>query len=237
MKKLKWTAVLLLLAAVTLTIAPKAGPWALIAFLTAGILLFASLILAFKSYRRREMGRSRAFPMALFLASALLTAVTLFSFLRYRPALMAAPGYTLHNVTDPGILHGRIKTLQVIAEQVPCTYQPLGWQAGDAFYYQSDCDGNSCFWRYVIADDAVEPVAAVPDGLYAAPVPANDVTDGVLADVYPRELATVSRETFIAGDALPSPDGRFTVLVSRHIYGPQDVLLLTLPVSVSPQPR
>jgi len=32
-------------------------------------------------------------------------------------------------------------------------------------------------------------------------------------------------------------NGRFTAFVSRHVYGPQDVLLLTPPVSFSPQSR
>ncbi len=233
MKRSNWTPVLLLIAAAFLGITPKAGPWSLIAFLTAGILLVATLVLALKAYRRQGMRRTTI----LFLATVLLTAIALFSYLRYRPALLAAPGYTLHNVTDPGILHGRIKTLQTIAEQVPCTYQLLGWQSGDAFYYRSECDGNGRIWRYVIADDAVEPAAAAPDGLYAAPIPASDVIEGVLADVYPRDLATVSRETFIVGDALSSPDGRTIALISRHVYGPQDVLLLTSPVSFPPQSR
>ena len=134
----------------------------------------------------------------LILTGLLVLAAALFWFLGYHPALMVAPGYTLRNVTDPGWLNGRIKTLQAIAEQVPCTYQLLGWQETDALYYEAACDGTSRIWRYAVADDASEPVAAAPADLYAEPVPARDIVEGVLADIRPRELATVSR----AGDSV-----------------------------------
>ncbi|MCP4418928.1 MAG: hypothetical protein GY805_20110 [Chloroflexi bacterium] len=63
--------------------------------------------------------------------------------------------------------------------------------------------------------------------LFSEKVSASTITDGVLADIYPRELSTTSRETFIVGDVLPSENGRFIALISRHVYAPQDVLLLT----------
>ncbi|MFQ5435372.1 MAG: hypothetical protein ACE5FD_10895, partial [Anaerolineae bacterium] len=136
----------------------------------------------------------------LVLAGLSFLAAALFWFLGYHPALMAAPGYTLHNVTDPGWLNGRIKTFQAIAEQTPCTYQLLGWQETDTLYYEASCAGTSHTWRYTVAVDTSERVAAAPSGLYVEPVPATSIINGVLADVRPRELATVSREVFIAGD-------------------------------------
>lgn len=169
-----------------------------------------------------------------FLIGLLVLAAALFWFLNYHPALIAAPGYKLRNITEPDWLNGRIKTLQAIAEQTPCTYQLLGWQETDALYYESTCDGTRRIWRYTVANAVSEPVTSVPAGLYNEAVPAADIVVGVLANVRPRELATVSREVFIAGDALPAPDGRFTALVSRHVYGPQDVLLLSPGNSPSP---
>ncbi|MCZ7666435.1 MAG: hypothetical protein M5U34_04020 [Chloroflexi bacterium] len=63
--------------------------------------------------------------LAVLLILAILAAA-LFNFLRYQPALGAAPGHTMHHVTDPGWLNGRFKTLQAIVEYVPCTYTPTG---------------------------------------------------------------------------------------------------------------
>lgn len=159
----------------------------------------------------------------------LMIAVGLFGFLDYHPALMAAPEHSLYNMTDPGWLNGRIKTVQAIIEKTPCSYTLLGWQDEESLYYEADCAGGSQLWQYLVSANRSEKITAVPPELYTEMVPATDITEGVLADIYPRELSTVSRETFIVGDVLPSPNGRFIALISRHVYGPQDVLLLTSP--------
>lgn len=161
------------------------------------------------------------------LVISLLVFAVLFGFLRYHPALLAAPGYTLHNITDPGWLNGRIKTLQAIIEQVPCTYTLLGWQEDEQLYYEATCDGNGQMWRYAVTADRTEKVDALPEDLYVAAVPVSTIEEGLLANVYPPELATVSRRTFITGEPLASGNGRYTALVSRHVYGPQDVLILS----------
>lgn len=74
---------------------------------------------------KKPIGRYLLLAVLLILA---ILAAALFNFLRYQPALGAAPGYTMHHVTDPGWLNGRFKTLQAIVEYVPCTYTLLGWQ-------------------------------------------------------------------------------------------------------------
>ena len=162
-----------------------------------------------------------------------MVALTVFVWLRYQPALLAEPGFTLHNITEPGWLDGRVKSLQAITEQTPCHYTLLGWQDETDFYYEAVCGQRSQLWRYTVATGLLEKATAAPNDLYAETIPAENMTESVLANVYPRELATVSREVFIEGDAFPSPDGRFTALISRHVYGPQDVLLLS-PVSFLP---
>ncbi|GJM42548.1 MAG: hypothetical protein DHS20C20_28300 [Ardenticatenaceae bacterium] len=191
------------------------------------------MALRVKSKRdRRIRGNGRL----LFLAGFLLIILALFTWLRYHPALLAAPGFTLHNITEPGWLNGRVKSVQAIAEITPCTYTLLGWQDETHFYYEAECGQRSQLWRYTIATEQLEKATATPNDLYAEAVPAENVTEAVLANVYPRELATVSREVFIEGDVFPSLDGRFTALISRHIYGPQDVLLIS-PESFSPETR
>lgn len=160
------------------------------------------------------------------LAVLLLLAALIFSFLRYQPALRAAPGYTVHHVTNPGWLNGRFKSIQAITEQVPCTYTLLGWQEDKALYYQSTCASAAQTWRYTLNTTRAEKITTAPDDLYAVSVPVSTIADGLLANVSPPELATVSRQTFIAGAPLVSKNGRYTALVSRHVYGPRDVLIL-----------
>lgn len=165
--------------------------------------------------------------LAVLLILAILAAV-LFNFLRYQPALGAAPGYTMYHVTDPGWLNGRFKTLQAIVEYVPCTYTLLGWQGENALYYQSTCGDREQLWRYDLASEKVEKAAAPPDELYAVPTPFSTIIDNlIVTNIYPPELATVSQQTFTRGEPLGSENGRYTALVSRHVYGPQDVVILT----------
>ncbi|MBE2201267.1 MAG: hypothetical protein IAE79_21820 [Anaerolinea sp.] len=233
--KSKWTPLFLLLAAFVMAITPTAGSLAVITWVVSGLFLILAAVMLWSQPMKTEKKAGRLWQI-LFIVGLLLT-MALFGFLRYRPALMAAPDYALHNVTEPGWLSGRIKAAQVIIEQTPCTYALLGWQEDGILYYTADCAGNSQTWRYTAATQHTEIVTQAPTGLYAETAPLSSIVDGVLADVYPRELTTVSRGVFIVGDVLPSPDGRFIAVVSRHIYGPQDVLLLTPPSPIfTPEP-
>lgn len=82
-------------------------------------------------------------------------------------------------------------------------------------------------WRYNLASAQLEKAGSLPTALYVVPVPFSDIIDGLLvANIYPPELATVSQQTFTRGEPLGSENGRYTALVSQHVYGPQDVLIL-----------
>ncbi len=53
---------------------------------------------------KKPVGRYLLLAVLIILA---ISAAALFNFLRYHPALGAAPGYTMQHVTDPGWLNGR----------------------------------------------------------------------------------------------------------------------------------
>lgn len=216
-----WTPFFLLLAAAAAVFTPMIG---LITLFVAGIFVILAIIFAIRRYPTDRKKRRIEYLLILVV---LFLAVALFGILRYQPALIAAPGYSLQNVTDPGWLNGRIKSVQAGIEQVPCTYTLLGWQGEEHLYYQATCGSSDQMWHYVVSTERSEKTNMLPDDLYAVSVPVSTIEDGLLANVHPRELATVSRQTFIAGEPLSSPNGRYTALVSRHVYGPQDVLLLS----------
>lgn len=82
-------------------------------------------------------------------------------------------------------------------------------------------------WRYDLAAEKVEKAAAPPNELYAVPTPFSTIIDGlIVSNIYPPELATVSQQTFTRSEPLGSENGRYTAIVSRHVYGPQDVVIL-----------
>ncbi len=221
MTKSKWTLFFLLLAAAAAVFTPLFS----LALLVSVIFVLLAFIFAI---RRDAQHKTKRYIRFVLIFTAILLAAVLFGFLRYQPALLAAPGYTLNNITDPGWLNGRIKTVQIAIEQVPCTYALLGWQEDEHLYYQAVCGGDGQMWRYAVSTDRSEKVDTLPDDLHVVSVPVSTIEDSLLANVYPPELATVSRRTFITGEPLASGNGRYTALVARHVYGPQDVLLLAL---------
>ena len=223
-----WTPFLLILTLVTLMITLATGSIVLGVLAAIGQFLVLTVIVAFRAYTQKRLTRRKWVAI---LVVELIVVAALFQFLKYEPGLIAAPGYALHNITEPGWLSGPFKTIHTAIEQTPCTYTLLGWQEDETLVYKADCARTSQIWRYEIAADKSEEISTAPLDLFTNAVPSTSIIEGVLANVYPRELATVSREVFIVDDAFPSPNGRFTALISRHIYGPQDILLLTPPVS------
>jgi hypothetical protein len=165
---------------------------------------------------------------ALLLALTLLGVATFPWLYRYQPALFAAPGHELVVVTRTGLLDGMVKRAQLGAELVPCRYTLLGWgEAGD-LYYQSDCGADSRLWTLAPDREAApRAVAEAPAGLVAKE--SQSAVVGVVR--YPSSDPSTEANLRLAAIrgkvGLPSPDGRRVALVSRHIYGPEDVLLVS----------
>jgi hypothetical protein len=71
-------------------------------------------------------------------------------------------------------------------------------------------------------------VDAIPITLNRVVVSANDAVDWVYAgSVRPASAEPMARELAIRHhEALVSGDGRYLALIARHLYGPEDVLVL-----------
>jgi hypothetical protein len=146
---------------------------------------------------------------------------------RYRPALSAAQGQRAIVVTQPGPLAGVVKAAQVAADERPCTYELLGWQ-GQTLYYRATCAGESALMAFAPAAEALPaPVEGLPLAWEHVTLSESAALDLVRArSVRPTRYEAMTRPLLLTGDALASADGRWTALVSQHIYGPQDVLVI-----------
>lgn len=150
-------------------------------------------------------------------------------FYRYQPALVAAPGYRMQMVTDPGLFGGIIKTSHNVVEQTPCTYELLGWSTDNQLYYQATCGAETRIWRYSPTQPGNHvQVSNSPTNLSTSTIPGNAVMEMVRArGVKPEEYESVTRPILLKSRGVVSPDGRWTAVVTQHIYGTQDVIVLT----------
>ncbi len=150
-------------------------------------------------------------------------------FYSYQPALVAAPGYTMRFATQPGWLDGVIKRNQVATETRPCEYTLLGWTKEAVLYYQAQCAGAP-LQMWAIAPDREEhgqPVASAPLELSAERAPVS-ISEWVhAAGVWPASEEPNARRVYLREGSLISQDGCWVALIARHLYGPEDVILVS----------
>ncbi len=190
-------------------------------YLTATLLGIGSITAALK------WGRSnRVVRVLLFLG---LLAILFYAFVTpYQPAVLAADEYEMDWLTQPGLLDGVAKRAASLNETRPCSYQLLGWSEEGVLYYEAICQANELtFWAYT-PGQAAERVDAIPIILNRDVVSTSDAVDWVYASsVRPASAEPMARELAIRHhEALLSGDGRYLALISRHIYGPEDVLVI-----------
>jgi hypothetical protein len=195
-------------------------------FSHAGIYLALTLItvaLAVGAWKWGHPGR-----VAKISTLAIVVAVLAFPlFHRYRPPLNAAPGYEMRLVTQPAFLEGVVKMSHVVSERRPCEYNLLGWSEDNRLHYRADC-GDGAFWRYDPVSGLQERATAVPTGLNQTLVSEKDVLAVVRAGgVRPKEYEPTTRHVYVRGQGYVSADGQWTALITRHLYGPEDVVVLS----------
>lgn len=159
----------------------------------------------------------------------IVTLLTIFAVLvlHYQPALSAAPGYEMLFVTKPSLWENPIRVWQRFTEQRPCEYQILGWGADNRLYYKAVCSTETQVWGYA-PYQAPNPTASVPNELIQNTLSKGNVLDLVRADgVRPREYEPVTRPLLLKSEGYLSPDGRWIAIVTQHVYGPQDIVVLT----------
>lgn len=169
----------------------------------------------------------RIVPLMIFAVTVALLLICAVSVLRYRPALSAAPGYEMKFVTAPNLWDNPVRVWQRFTEQRPCEYQILGWSPDNQLYYQATCGAQAQLWAYA-PNRFHNPAASVPSQLHQATLSKGQVLDLVRADgVSPAEYEPVTRPLCLKSDGYVSPDGRWVAMVTQHVYGPQDIVVLT----------
>lgn len=145
----------------------------------------------------------------------------------YQTAVVAADGYTLFTPTEPNMMTGLAKSAAVVAERRPCFYELHGWSGDDVLYYESVCGNNASeFWAYTVGEN-VESVHSIPKNLIYEIFSNEEVLEWVcVPDFYPENGEKSYRSIVVRQhDALLSNNGDLA-LIARHLYGPEDVLIL-----------
>ena len=151
------------------------------------------------------------------------------SVFRYQPAVVAAPGCEMRWPTRPALGASVVKSYQRFFETRPCEYTVLGWSAEGTLYYQEACRDNlPQVWAYDL-EKGSQPyrVETSPRDLLQETVPRRLILEMVRSPgVRPADAEPMVRELEVRVDGLASPDGRWVAVVARHIYGPEDVIVL-----------
>jgi len=199
--------------------------------LAALILTSAALVWLAVRERRRIWRRGRLYLLLIALASVLA-----FPFvMRYQPAVEAAPGVELRIVEKPGLLEGVVKQCQVGAEVRGCVYEPLGWVYEHTLVYRKWCGGfytkegwqpgsPGCPMLYDLKTGKIGLSLADRAPSYETCNPAVCVSPALAERTYFPPLH------YLPGhfeDPVISPDGRWIAFTARHVYGPEDLLIIS----------
>lgn len=185
------------------------------------------------SRTRKQMSRVKkvgTFGVAAILGAYALACALFVVFLaHYQPAVVAAPGYDMHWPTRPAAWAAITKSYQSFVETRTCEYTVLGWSDAGTLYFEETCqDSGPQVWSYN-PDSENEPsaVEASPPDLFQQAVLRRAILDWVhVPQVRPANAEPSVRRLAVRVDGVASPNGCEVAVVVRHIYGPEDVLVL-----------
>ncbi len=171
-----------------------------------------------------------------YLLAVILLAVLAFPLLmRYRPAFKAGPGVEVRVVDRPGLLAGAVKSCQAAAEVRGCQYEPLGWADVQTLVYRRWCGGyyDRGDWHpgtpqplqaYHLGTDTVSPFDGDPNALWRETCRPMQCVSPALGEKMPFPLGYLPGQY---QDTLMSPDGRWVAFTAEHVYGPEDLLVIS----------
>lgn len=199
--------------------------------LAALILSAAALIWLVVRERGQALGFARLYGLILALA-----AVLIFPFvMRYRPAVEATPGVELRIVDKPGLLEGAVKRCQAAAEVRDCVYEPTGWADAETLVYRKWCGGYHTEegWQPGVPGTVMlYDVEAGQTGLSLIDQAPSHATcnPGVCVTPLLAEKEYFAPLHYLPGyfeDPVVSPDGRWIAFTARHVYGPEDLFVMS----------
>ena len=195
-------------------------------FSAAGLALSLITLGLLVARDRRQVFRRACFYLLVACAASVLVFPIVF---RYRPAVQASPGVEMRLVDQPGFLNGAVRSCQISAELQNEVYVPVGWAAEHMLVYRRyscgpqafkwDC-GDETTWAYDVQTGHTtlhSANEAALTGHFCAPQ--------ICVKPY------LSTKSFFSGrrspEALVSTDGRWIAFTARHVYGPEDLLVIS----------
>lgn len=154
---------------------------------------------------------------------------------KYEPALSPIAGYHAQWLNPPPFYARVYYSVLNFGDIRPCEYTLAGWQNDVTLVFRWSCSNNN---TGVIAHNLdthhVQPLDGVPANLIVRPVAKLIALEWLRAEgVRPVGYESITRPLMAKGDGLLSPDGKYLALISRSIYGPEDVLVLSAKDGVS----
>ncbi|MEM7331711.1 MAG: hypothetical protein AAF490_06445 [Chloroflexota bacterium] len=158
---------------------------------------------------------------------------------QYAPAVQGNSLVDTIHVTQPSLLQGyQLNVLNFLDRLPPCRYEILGWETDTTLYYEETCYKNTRGTGNVPPDSDGRPIA-------------HQIVLKVNLEDGNREIVTHSPELFVhhgadilnfvenkpnnslhsnfVGQVFVSPNQTTIALVSKHVYGPHDILVFMLP--------
>jgi len=190
-------------------------------------------------------GRSRVLKQARFYL-LIICAISILVFplaFRYHPAVQASPGIEMHIVNQPGLLEGAVRSCQSHAEVYTEVYVPVGWANDSTLVYQvHTCNpgplclhcghilnwtrGDAPLWAYDLETGRTQRYTMDETSLTRS----TCAPQACVVPLLDTEWLFSGRQS---SEALFSPDGRWIAFTARHVYGPEDLLIISKGVSAN----
>lgn len=164
------------------------------------------------------------------LALGLLTILAIPWLCRYQPAVVTAPGYEMRWPSQPDLLGSMVKRWQAFWEIRSCSYIIQGWSSEGVLYYEEACEDRAPrVWAYNPDQDShPRQVDVAPVDLVQKTIPRSWILERVWSPgVRPSDAEPGLRPIKVREDGVASADGRWVAGVVRHVYGPEDVIVLS----------
>lgn len=166
-----------------------------------------------------------------------LISVSAFPFvMRYQPVVRPAADARMHVVEKPALLAGAVKSCQAAAEVQTYIYEPLGWADAETLVYRKWFGGHydqEGTWQpgeaespkaYRLDTQSVSSFDGSVEALWRETCPPAVCVRPALA---PRERHEQGYHPGQYDEAVISPDGHWVAFTAEHIYGPEDLLVIS----------
>jgi hypothetical protein len=142
---------------------------------------------------------------------------------RYQPAVWVESEYAAQVITQPGVLGGVVKRVQAGTEMRACEYELLGWSASQGLLYGKEvCGQRSRIWAYEPPfDKRFHEEQSIPGDIAQEAVSQTSL-EGVHSTIPLDESLNLA----VRGPILVSAEREWYAFVARHIYGPEDVVVV-----------